>query len=74
MPKREELSLRTPVVTCVTHIRLRNATADVIDRVTSAGLVLPLRVVGNSSGADEAFNDPNANCDLDAFTRFDKER
>lgn len=65
--------MRTPVVTYVTHIRLRNATTDVIDHVTSAGLVLPLSVVGNSSGADEAFNDPNANCDLDVFTRFDKE-
>lgn len=65
--------MRTPVVTCVTHIRLRNTTADVIDRVTIAGLVLPLGVVGNRSGADEAFNDQDANCDLDVFTRFNKE-
>lgn len=73
MPKREELSLKTPVVTCVAHIRLRNATSDVIDRVTSAELMLPLCVVGNRSGADEAFNDQNANCGLDVITRFNKE-
>lgn len=52
MGKKEGLTVRKPVATCVTHIYVRNAFADVIDRVTTAGHMLPSCVVGISTQSE----------------------